>query len=395
MPGFNDDLAARLAEWRDAGLLRELRRIEGIAGTRIRIAGRELLNFSSNDYLGLRDHAYPAEMAAEALRDWGTGSGASRLVCGSLEPHHQLEEGLAAWKGTPAAVAFSSGFAAAMGTIPALVGPDDVVVIDRLVHACCIDGAKLSGAQLRVYRHNDLDDLGRILKWADGLARARRPRVLVVTESVFSMDGDRSPLRELVELKERHGAWLMLDEAHATGLIGPSRAGLAEAEGLVGRIEVQMGTLGKALGCEGGYIAGSTTLRDFLVNRARTFVFSTAPSPAMAAAATAAVELVGGPEGAKRAAVAWERARSLAALPGIGIPGQAPASAIIPWIVGSEAQAMGRAAALRDAGVFVPAIRFPTVARGAARLRFTVSAAHTPDDIARLAKALRGLPDPA
>ncbi len=385
MPTLTDDLAGRLAELRAAGLHRERRRVESIDGTRIRINGRDLLNFSSNDYLGLRDHPRLVEAATRALGIWGTGSGAARLVCGSLDPHHRLEEAIAAWKGVPAALAFSSGHAAAVGTIPALVGKDDIVVVDRLVHACCVDAARLSGARLRVFRHNDLGDLERILKWADGLAMERRPRVLVVTESVFSMDGDRAPLRELVELKERHGAWLMLDEAHATGLFGATRAGLAEAEGVGDRVEIQMGTLGKALGCEGGYIAGSVLLVDFLVNRARSFVFSTAPSPAIAAAAAEAVALVGGHEGKDRADRTWQRASEF-----VG-PGKKASSAILPWIVGAEADALDIASGLRDAGFFVPAIRYPTVARGAARLRFTVTANHTPAEIAALKAATESL----
>ncbi len=391
MPTLTEDLAGRLAELRAAGLHRDLRKIDGVRGTTIRHGGRDFLNFSSNDYLGLRDHPRLVETASRALREWGTGSGASRLVCGSLAPHHLLEERLAAWKGTAAAIAFPTGYAAAIGTIPALVGSDDIVVIDRLVHACCIDAARLSGARLRVYRHNDPGDLERVLQWADGLGRARRPRVLVVTESVFSMDGDRAPLRALVELKDRHGAWLMVDEAHAGGLLGATRAGLVEAEGLAGRVEVQMGTLGKALGCEGGYIAGSLELVDFLVNRARSFVFSTAPAPSIAAAAAESVELVGTAEGSERAYRAWARASELATALHAAPPGTPPASAILPWIVGPEQTAMDHAAALRAAGLFVPAIRFPTVARGAARLRFTVTANHTADDVARLVAAVNAL----
>jgi len=298
---------------------------------------------------------------------------------------------LADWKGTAAATAFSTGYAAALGTIPALVGADDIVVIDRLVHACCIDAARLSGARLRVYRHNDPGDLERILRWADGFDGKRRPRVLVVTESVFSMDGDRAPLRDLVELKERHGAWLMVDEAHAAGLIGPTLAGLVEAEGLGDRVEVQMGTLGKALGCEGGYIAGSAELADFLVNRARSFVFSTAPAPSIAAAAARSVDLVRSDEGARRAQTAWARATELAGAMPPGPGGTGASSAILPWIVGPERVAMDHAAALRALGLFVPAIRYPTVARGMARLRFTVTAGHTAGDVTRLVGAIRTL----
>ncbi len=391
MPSLTEDLDVRLAELRAAGLHRELRRIDSRQGTRLHIDGRELVNFSSNDYLGLTGHPALAEAASRALRDWGCGSTASRLVCGSLAPHHELEARLADWKQTGAALSFATGYSAALGTIPALVGTGDIVVVDRLVHACCVDAARQSGAQLRVFRHNDLARLADILKWADGLGRNPRPRVLVVTESVFSMDGDRAPLRELVELKDRHGAWLMLDEAHAGGLLGTRRAGLADAEGLTARIEVQMGTLGKALGCAGGYIAGSSSLVEFLINRARTLIFSTAPPPSTVAAASCAIDLVRGPEGAERCLRTWSLAEGLAA----GLPPSAqpatPASAILPWHVGDERRAVRQASALRDVGFFVPAIRHPTVGRGAARLRFTVTAAHTPEEVARVTAALSTL----
>jgi len=271
-----------------------------------------------------------------------------------------------------------------------------VIVIDKLVHACIVDAARLCGAELRVFAHNDLEGLAKMLRWADRRNAAWRgkthPRTLIVTESVFSMDGDFALLRELVELKERHGAWLMVDEAHATGLYGAKRRGLAEESGMEDRIEVQMGTLGKALGAAGGYICGARVLIDYLVNRARSFIFSTAPVPAAAAAATAAIQFIQSDEGQARRNQLWARvdqAKNGLIAAGFVLP--PVRSAIIPWVIGEEAKALEAAAALRDRGVFVPAIRYPTVARGQARLRLTLSAAHSAADVSQLVSALSPL----
>lgn len=394
MSAFEEELERRLAGIREAGLWRELRRIDSPQGARVRFAGRELVNLSSNDYLGLAAHPALIEAAAQALRDFGAGAGASRLICGSLAPHHRLEESLAAFKGTEAALSFSSGYAAAVGTITALLDKDDVIVVDRLVHACCVDAARLSGAKLRVFAHNDLGELESILQWADQRLQtvgnsARKGRVLVVTESVFSMDGDLAPLREIVELKDRFGAWLMLDEAHALGLFGEQRRGLADAFELGDRIEIQMGTLGKALGAAGGFVAGSRRLVDLLVNRARSFIFSTASAPASAAAAEAGIQLVAGPEGAARNQRLWALVDALKnALIRSGWPPGLVRSPIIPLVVGDEGTAVNLAAALREAGYFVPAIRFPTVARGGARLRVTISASHQLEELSQFAAAV-------
>jgi 8-amino-7-oxononanoate synthase len=385
---LDQELETRLAALREQGLRRELRRVDSPQRTQIQIGGKTLLNFSSNDYLGLANHPALKETAARAIEKFGVGSGASRLICGSLAPHHELEEALAAFKGMEAALTFSSGYATAVGTICALLGKDDVIVLDKLVHACIVDAAKLSGAKLRVFKHNDLDDLERILKWASQ-APKQESHTLIVTESVFSMDGDCAPLRELVGLKERYGTWLMVDEAHATGLYGRHGQGLASQLGVADGIEIQMGTLGKALGVSGGYIAGSRKLADYLVHRARSFVFSTAPPPAVAAAATEAVKLVQTPEGRQLREQLWSnvsfltsrRAPDTAQLP----------SAIVPIIVGDEAKAVELSGKLREAGFFVPAIRYPTVARGSARLRVTVTAAHAVQDVAALAHALAPL----
>ncbi len=387
---FDAVLGQRLGELRNAGLWRELRRIDSVEGTEVVADGRRLLNFAGNDYLGLAAHPALAEAASRALRDFGAGSTASRLISGSLGVHHRLEERIAGLKGLPAAVAFSTGHAAAMGTIPALVGSGDIVVLDRLVHACCVDAARLSGATLRVFRHNDVEDLERILRWAAARPRnaAGGPRVLVVTESLFSMDGDLAPLADIVACKERHGAWLMVDEAHATGVVGPQGAGWVAHLGLTGRVEVQMGTLGKAVGASGGFIAGSRRLADMLVNRARTFLFSTAPVPAAAAAAAAGIGLAAGPEGdLRRGRLESNIAAALAHVRSAGFEPRSE-SQILPILLGGEEEAVSRSRSLLEAGILAPAIRYPTVCRGQARIRLTLSAAHTPDDLRHLGEAL-------
>ncbi len=379
MQSFEHEITAQLAAIREQNLYRELRAIDSPQGVRIRFAGRELLNFSSNDYLGLANHPAVVDAAKRALDQYGAGSGASRLICGSLRPHHELEEALAQFKGTAAALSFSSGYSAALGVLGVLLGKDDIVIVDRLIHASIVDAARLCGAKIRVFAHNDINDLEDILKWADTRGKCRK---VIATESVFSMDGDLAPLRDIIGLKDRYGAWLMLDEAHATGLFGEKRRGLAEACEIADRVEISMGTLGKALGSAGGFICGARCLIDLLINRARSFIFSTAPPPAQAAAATAAIGLVQSHAGEELRATLWARVDQLKnGL--VGKPWSPPLvqSAIIPLVIGNEGKALDTATKLREAGIFVPAVRYPTVARGAARLRLTVTAAHSTDDI--------------
>jgi 8-amino-7-oxononanoate synthase len=390
MNPFDEELNQRLATLREQGLHRELRRVDSAQGPRIKIGGKTFLNFSSNDYLGLANHPALKEAAIKAVEKFGAGAGASRLVCGSLAPFHELEETLAKFKGTEAALTFSTGHAAALGTIPALIGKGDIIIIDKLVHACVVDAAKLSGAKLRIFNHNDLNDLEDILKWANQSQIAnRKSQILIVTESVFSMDGDAAPLREIVALKEKYDAWLMVDEAHATGLYGKNRRGLAEQLGVNRRIEIQMGTLGKAFGASGGYICGSRMLIEFLVNRARNFIFSTAPIPAAAAAAMAGIRLVQSASGGALNKKLWARItefQSAVRSPQPIIPG-----AINPLLIGDETKAIELALKLRELNIFIPAIRYPTVARGAARLRITLTAAHSAEDVADLLAALKTL----
>jgi 8-amino-7-oxononanoate synthase len=390
MSAFEEELRARLAEIEAQNLRRVLRRIDSPQQPRAVVAGREALNFSSNDYLGLAMHPQVREAASKAARDFGAGSGASRLIAGSLAAHHESEEVLADFKGTERALVFSTGYATALGTIAALVSAGDIVVIDKLAHASIVDGARLSGAKLRIFDHNDVGDLERILKWSESqLATNAKTRVLIVTESLFSMDGDVAPLREIVELKERFGAWLMVDEAHATGLFGANRRGLVEELGLSGRVEVQMGTLGKALGSAGGYIAASVVLIDYLVNKARSFIFSTAPPPAVSAASKAAIEIVRSHDGGELVDRLRKNIQQFCNVS--GITAAAEHSPIVPMLIGAEEDAVKFAGRLFDAGFFVPAIRYPTVARWQARLRFSFSAAHTADEISALTSALKQL----
>jgi 8-amino-7-oxononanoate synthase len=383
---FQEQLDALRAQSLD----RHLREITSAQGPEIEIGGRRLVNFSSNDYLGLANDPRLRESAIGAIKEFGVGAGASRLISGTQSAHVRLEHVLAKWKETEAALCFSSGYAAALGTISALVTKNDVIVLDKLCHASLIDGAKLSGAILRVFPHNHLGKLQSHLEWARRQHPARR--ILILTESVFSMNGDRAPLREVVELKKRFDALVLLDEAHAVGVIGPNGRGLAAAENLSDEVDVQMGTLSKALGASGGYICGSRSLIEWLINRARSFIFSTAPPPAITAAASAAIDFLASPEGEERRALLLKRInlmRELLPVKGMNKKGSGASSAIFPWIVGDEQRALKLASALRSEGFLVPAIRYPTVAKGSARLRITVTASHEEDQIRALCEAIK------
>jgi 8-amino-7-oxononanoate synthase len=300
----------------------------------------------------------------------------------------RLEETIAKFKGTDAALSFSTGYATALGTLTALAREGDVIVLDKLCHASLIDGAKLSGAALRVFPHNHLGKLESHLAWAR--EHAPQGRVIVATEAVFSMDGDRAPLEEIVTIKKRYDALLLLDEAHSVGVLGRNGRGLADVLGVHSDVDIHMGTMSKALGVSGGYIAGSRKLIELLVNRARSFIYSTSPPPSIAAAATAAIEWLMSPAGEQRREKLW---KNLARL-GDGLPRSLMGerriqSAIVPIILGESERALDAAECLLEAGFVVPAIRFPTVAKDAARLRITVSASHTPEQISALCGALQ------
>jgi len=370
-------LRDELDELKDADLLRVLRATDG--------PSVGMLNFASNDYLGLSRHPVLIEASREATARHGTGAGASRLITGTDSAVLALEEHLAAWKEKEAALVFSSGYAAALGTIPALVGRGDTVILDKLAHASLIDGARLSGATVRTFLHNDMGRLETLLKKLS----TSKGRLLVVTESIFSMDGDAASLRELVELKDRHGAWLLVDEAHATGLYGPTGAGLVAEAGLSDRAEIVMGTLSKALGSVGGYMAGSRALIDWLTNRARSFIYSTALPAGAIAASHAAVKISRCPEGAAlRKSLRENITRFHAGIPAPWKSHTLSSSAIQPLICGDSSDALRLTAALRERGFLIPAIRYPTVPRQAARLRVTLSAAHSGKDIDALNEAL-------
>jgi len=381
---FDQFLTGELERIQSAGLRRSQRVINSPQGPEVSCDGRLVANFASNDYLGLAAHPNLRDAAREALDEAGVGTGASRLICGTHSHHKRLEEALARFKRTESALSFSSGYAAALGTIPALAGKGDVIVLDKLCHACLVDGARLAGASIRVFPHNGLEKLESHLRWA--VQTFPDARVLVLIESVYSMDGDRAPLREIVELKERFGAWLLVDEAHGIGVVGKQGRGLVDELRLSNRIEAQMGTLGKAFGSSGAYICGSAALHDYLTNRARSFIFSTAPPPHCAAASRAAVRLLESAEGEALVARLHENITLLASR--LSAPAQ---SAIFPVVIGGEESAVKASQKLLEQGFLVPAIRYPTVARGSARLRVTVTAAHHHGDIERLASSLASL----
>lgn len=376
-----------LSELKSAGLLRVLRNVECLPGGMARMEdGREVVNLASNDYLGLAHHPALVEAFSRAARDGGAGAMASRLVTGTRRTHSALEEALAALKRTEAAVSFSSGYATSLGVIASIVDREDTVLMDKLSHASLIDGARLSGARLSTFLHNDMESLRKKLEYL----RSTHPSggILVVTESVFSMDGDRAPLQEIVRLKDEFGALLLVDEAHGFGVLGEHGAGLAEELGVSSRIDFQMGTLSKAAGVSGGYVACSRAWADVMVNSARSLIYSTAPPPALAAAALAAVEVIRSREGKELRRHVSVLADALSAA--LGMPGR-PVSSIFPVVMGENDAALAAADALLEQGFLAPAIRYPTVPRGTARLRITVTAAHQAVQIRRLGEALAEL----
>jgi len=377
------DIATQLDELRTQGLWRELRPLDEVNGVTVRAGDREWINFSSNDYLGLAHSTEMQSALAEGIAKYGGGSGASRLVCGTHRSHAKLEENLADFKGTAAALTFSSGFAVALGTIPALMGAGDTIILDKLCHASLVDAARLSEATIRVFPHNHLEKLERLLQTAKG-------RVLVVTESIFSMDGDAAPLREIVKLKSRYGAWLLVDEAHGVGVLGPQGRGLAAELGVEQQVDLHLGTLSKAFGLSGGYLAASRQVIDLLINRARSFIYSTAPPVHLAHALGVILDLIRSDRGdALRSQVRSHARQTHSLLAEIGIASPPGPAAILPVILGEASRAMEISASLCEAGFLIPCIRYPTVARGSARLRITVSALHSAAQITALGKALR------
>ncbi|HEX6205888.1 MAG TPA: 8-amino-7-oxononanoate synthase [Solirubrobacterales bacterium] len=367
------DVAERLEELRDRGLYRRLRLVEGPQGPTVTLDGHQVLLLCSNNYLGLADRSEVREAAAEAALRWGAGSGASRLISGNMEPHHRLEQRLAAFKGYEASLLFGSGYLANTGVIAALAGRGEVVFSDELNHASIVDGCRLSRAETFVYRHADPDHLA----W--GLRRAGERATLIVTDGVFSMDGDVAPLPELLQLARSHGARLMVDEAHATGAVGRGGRGSVSAAGLSGEVDVVVGTLGKALGSYGAYVCASAAVVDLLVNTARPFIFSTAPPPPAVGAAQAALELLEAePEMVERLqANAALLRRSLGAA-GLEAGGE---TQVVPISVGAAEATMALCEGALEKGVFAQGIRPPTVPEGTCRLRLTAMATHRSEDL--------------
>lgn len=375
------DARASLAELRRTGLHRRLRTIAGPQGPRVTLEGAEVLLLCSNNYLGLADHPRVRRAAAEAAERHGAGTGGSRLISGDMELHHTLEERLAAFEGAESALLFGSGYLANLGVVSALAGEGEVVFSDELNHASIIDGCRLSRAETFVYRHCDLDHLAR------GLEEAGDRAALIVTDGVFSMDGDVAPLPGLVELAERHGAKLVVDEAHGTGTIGPGGRGAVAAAGLSDRVDVIVGTLGKALGSYGAYACSSAEIRELLINRARSFIFTTAPPPPSVGAALAALGLL-----ASRPGVLEHLRRNAStlrqALGAYGLDVGPSRTQIIPVMVGDARRAVALCERVLDGGVFAQAIRPPTVPDGTSRLRLTVMANHRADELEGAARVI-------
>ncbi len=371
-----DELSGR----RKAGLERDPLVLQR-AGSHAMQDGRPLLSFSSNDYLGLAGDPRVIEGAVWAVREWGAGATASRLVAGTLECHQELERRMAALKGYEAGLLFGSGYSANAGIVTSLAGRGDHVFLDRLAHASLVDAAVLSRAALRRFRHNDPGHLEDLLRRCP--AGGRR---IVVTESVFSMDGDLAPLPEITSVAGSHGAMLVVDEAHATGVFGPGGAGLVKAWGLEDRVTLTLATLGKALGGYGGCVCCSAAMRRWLIHQARPFIYSTALPPAMAVAGLAALEALAGNPGLGAAVL--RRAEQLRErLHAGGLDTGASASQIVPVHTGGNERAIGMQRRLLEQGILAVAIRPPTVPAGTARLRFSVTAAHTEEDLARAADA--------
>lgn len=378
------DCKKDLAAIREAGLYRRMRRMESASARLVQVEGRELLMCASNNYLSLADDPRVQASAIEAIQHFGTGSGGSRLTTGNLVLHERLEQEIAALKGTEAALLFNTGYMANVAALTTLVGEGDLILSDRLNHASLIDGARLSRAEVQVYAHVDLVDLEQ--KLAVAQEQGRYDRILIVTDGVFSMDGDIAPLPNICDLAERYRADVMVDDAHATGVLGAQGAGTVDHYGCYGRVAVQMGTLSKALGAEGGYLAGRREMIDLLINRARPFIFSTAQSPAVIGAARAALAIVQ-QEPARRHHLLSCAARLRQELLQAGfevLPSETP---ILGVVLGEAEVAVAFARELEAEGIYAPAIRPPTVPQGTSRIRLTLTAAHTQDDVDRVVHA--------
>ncbi|HLA50466.1 MAG TPA: 8-amino-7-oxononanoate synthase [Thermodesulfovibrionia bacterium] len=373
MKGFD------LTELKKKSLLRKLTYIDSSIGSRITINGKRYINFSSNDYLGLSKDRRIVKAAAAALRKYGFGSGASRLLSGSYIPHKKLEEKIARFKGTEAALIFNTGYSANTGIIPALVGVQDTIFSDEFNHASIIDGARLSKAEIKIYRHGNMNHL-------EGLLKKSSKRKLIITDTIFSMDGDIAPLKDIVFLSKKYSAMLMIDDAHGTGVLGKTgrgglehfdiKASASSAQGII-----QMGTLSKAFGCFGGFAAGSKDLIDFLINMARSFIYSTSLPPAIAEACIKAVDIVNSESDSLRKKLWANREKLYQGLKNLEYDTLNSETPIIPILAGDAGSALKIGSYLYKNKIFAPAIRPPTVPEGMCRIRFSVTAAHTDNDI--------------
>jgi glycine C-acetyltransferase len=376
MSGTLDYLKDELATLERDGLLLHPRTLEGPQGARARYDGRDVINLASNNYLGLANHPRLNEAASRAALEFGAGSGAVRTIAGQMTMHRELEARFAAFKHAGAALMFQSGFTSNAGTVAAILGKDDVIVSDRLNHASIIDGARLSRAEIAVFEHRDADHADRLL------AETARPgrRQLLITDGVFSMDGDIAPLPDLVEVAERRGAIMMVDDAHASGVLGAGGAGTVDHFGLHGRVDIQVGTLSKAIGVLGGFIAGPSHLIEWLQNRGRPYLFSTSAPPSVVAACIVALDVIA--DEPERLARLWSNTELFkAGLHALGFDTGASETPITPVMTGDEARTQALAMRLFESGVFCPAIVFPTVGKGLARVRTIVTADHTTEDL--------------
>jgi glycine C-acetyltransferase len=377
---FSDELDSLTA----SGLYRSMPLVEGAQSGHVILNGRDVLLLCSNNYLGLADHPQLKTAAIDAVRKYGVGSGAARLVSGNMQLHQLLEERLAAFKGTEAAILFNGGYAANIGIISALAGRADTIYSDRLNHASIVDGAVLSRARFVRYPHRDCKALRLLLERHQG-----KGRQLIITDGIFSMDGDIAPLKEIVALKNEFGALLMVDDAHATAVLGEAGRGSAEFSDVPGEIDVQMGTLGKGLGSFGAYVAGSAELVDFLRNKARSFIFSTSLPPAVLAASIAAIDLVESAEGINlRRQLAFNAELFAGCLKKTGFDTLGSTTQIVPILVGTAEQTMEFSKQLLEKNIFVQGIRPPTVPAGSCRLRCTVMATHDPVELEQAAATI-------
>lgn len=373
----------KLQQLHGRSLLRTLLPLESATGASVQYGGREVILLSSNDYLGLTTHPEVVQAALAATERYGTGSGASRLVSGTLPPHARLETTLAMFKGTEAALLFGAGYLANLGVIPALIGKGGLILADRLCHASVIDACRLSQADFRIFRHGDCDHVESLLR-----SRTTERPALIITEGVFSMDGDLAPLPDLVSLAERYGAMLYVDDAHGTGIMGVTGRGTVEHFDLEHRIPFHMGTLSKALGSHGAFLVGTRDLVQYVINTARAFIFTTALPPAVAAASSAALTVIDR-EPERRARLWSNRQRFFDGLKTLGCRLTSTASPILPVLVGDAARASSFAERLLAHGVYATAIRPPTVPDGTSRIRFTVTSEHTTDQLDKALNVLR------